>query len=468
MGLLEQARGVLLTHAFDADSDLTRLRELAPDLADRFEQLREALDSATDSRDPLSAEFLAESPGSSSLTPAPHSDLRQELAAEWRELTGRIRAAHPRLGLLRPVHEWDERELRAEAAAGPVSLVNVSSYGSDALVVTENSIDVVPLPDLDSQTTTTRQQAFQKALSDIHTSDTSRKHSLRAQQVVKDTLDWLWQSVTGPVLDHLNLPATPPGSWPRVWWSPGGVLGTLPLHAAALADGTPGALDRVVSSYTPTLRALHHARQRAARPASGRTLVVTVAEAAGLAPLPAARKEAEHLARLLPDATVLDGAAATHSAVLSALPQHAYAHFACHAQGDLQRPSGNRLVLHDHVARPLTVRDLARLRLPAVRLAYLSACDTLRTSPELADEAVHIVSAFQMAGFPHVIGSLWQVDDAIGARVAHEVYEALHTGRRGALDVDRTAEALHSTVRALRDDYPVTPSLWACQVHAGP
>jgi CHAT domain-containing protein len=124
-------------------------------------------------------------------------------------------------------------------------------------------------------------------------------------------------------------------------------------------------------------------------------------------------------------------------------------------------------VLHDHAEHPLTVRDLARLRLAGVRLAYLSACDTLRTTPELADEAVHIVSALQMAGFPHVIGSLWQVDDTIGAGVARDVYGALHTAN-GHLDVTRTAEALHATVCALRTRYPATPSLWACQVHAGP
>lgn len=478
VGLLEQARGVLLSHAFDADSDLTRLRETAPHLADRFEELRSALDTATESREQLSAEFPGEAPWNPAY-PAPTShpahsshasdaraDRRQQLAAEWRELTDRIRAEHPQLGLLRPVREWDERELRATAAAGPVVLVNVSPYGSDALVVTERSVDAVPLPGLDPRTTAARRQTFQDALVRIETPGTPRKQSQRAQHVVRDTLDWLWQAVTGPVLDHLRIPAAPAGPWPRVWWSPGGALGTLPLHAAAPA-GAPGALDRVVSSYTPTLRALHHARQRAARPAGTGTLVVSVAEAAGTAPLPGARRESAHLAGLLPGAAVLADTAATRSAVVSALPRHAYAHFACHALGDLERPSGSRLVLHDHTERPLTVRDLARLRLPSARLAYLSACDTLRTSPELADEAVHIVSAFQMAGFPHVVGSLWHVVDAIGADVARSVYEALHTGN-GALDVDRTAQALHATVRTLRDTYPETPSLWACQVHAGP
>lgn len=471
VGLLEQARGVLLSHAFDADSDLTRLREAAPDLADRFEQLREALDAATGDTDRAGAEFLDEPLEALRVPQAARADLRQRLAAEWQRLTERIRAEHPELGLLRPVREWDGHELRATAATGPVVLVNVSPYGSDALIVTEHDIDVVPLPELGPSAAVACQQALDDALARLGAPRVSHKQSLRAQGVVRETLDRLWHTVTGPVLDRLGMRPLPDGPWPRLWWSPGGILRTLPLHAAVPADGTPGALDRVVSSYTPTLRALHHARQRVARPASHPAttgaLVVGVPEPAGLAPLPGTRREAEHLARLLPGATLLTGAAATHSAVVSALPRHAYAHFACHALGDPERPSDSLLALHDHVERPLTVRSLARLRLPEARLAYLSACDTLRTSPELADEAVHIVSAFQMAGFPHVVGSLWQVVDGIGADVTRGVYEALHTGD-GVLDVDRTAQALHATVRTLRDTYPVTPSLWACQVHAGP
>ncbi|MFD5063472.1 MULTISPECIES: CHAT domain-containing protein [unclassified Streptomyces] len=78
-----------------------------------------------------------------------------------------------------------------------------------------------------------------------------------------------------------------------------------------------------------------------------------------------------------------------------------------------------------------------------------------------------VVSAFQMAGFPHVVGSLWHVDDMIGREVALGVYDALDRGD-GTLDVARTAEALHGAVRTLRDTYLQTPSLWACQVRAGP
>ncbi|WP_344530265.1 CHAT domain-containing protein, partial [Streptomyces rectiviolaceus] len=259
VGLLEQARGVLLSHAFDADSDLTRLRETAPGIADRFEELRDALDTATDGREPLDGEFLGEGPSNTSRASDARADRRQQLAAEWRQLTDLIRAEHPELGLLRPVREWHERELRATAAAGPVVLVNVSPYGSDALLVRERSIEAVPLPGLGPEPTTARRKAFQDALERIEAPATSRKQSQRAQQVVRETLAWLWQVVTGPVLDHLAVRAAPDGPRPRMWWSPAGALGTMPLHAAAPADGVSGALDRVVSSYTPTLRALHHA-----------------------------------------------------------------------------------------------------------------------------------------------------------------------------------------------------------------
>ncbi|QHY97118.1 CHAT domain protein [Streptomyces sp. S4.7] len=115
-----------------------------------------------------------------------------------------------------------------------------------------------------------------------------------------------------------------------------------------------------------------------------------------------------------------------------------------------------------------TVRDLARLCLPGARLAYLSACDTMRIRAELADGSVHLASAFQMAGFPHVVGSLWQVDDTVGARIARGLYERLAPDEGGPLSVEGTARALHRAVCEVRADHPRTPSLWACQVHTGP
>lgn len=181
-----------------------------------------------------------------------------------------------------------------------------------------------------------------------------------------------------------------------------------------------------------------------------------------------AREEAGWLARRLPYATVLADGAATRAAVVARLRDAAHAHFACHAVSDPLRPSNGRLMLHGPAHASPTVRDLARLRLPAARPAYLSACDTMRIGTELADASVHIASAFQMAGFPHVVGSLWQVDDTVGARVARRLYEQLAPDEGASLSVGGTARALHRAVCEVRADYPRTPSLWACQVHTGP
>jgi CHAT domain-containing protein len=59
-------------------------------------------------------------------------------------------------------------------------------------------------------------------------------------------------------------------------------------------------------------------------------------------------------------------------------------------------------------------------------LAFLSPCSTAEvTVPEFAEEGLHLTSAFQLAGFAHVVGSLWPVDDNICVDVAQKFYERL-------------------------------------------
>ena len=102
-----------------------------------------------------------------------------------------------------------------------------------------------------------------------------------------------------------------------------------------------------------------------------------------------------------------------------------------------------------------------------MQLAYLSACSTALTrAAELIDEAIHLTAAFQLAGFPHVIGTLWEIDDTIAATIADTFYTHLRT-RPDTLDTRHAADALHHAVRAVRDTYPRTPSLWAAHLHAG-
>jgi CHAT domain-containing protein len=177
--------------------------------------------------------------------------------------------------------------------------------------------------------------------------------------------------------------------------------------------------------------------------------------------LPGAEREAAVVRTHLPGAVdVVSGTSATRDAVVAALPQARVAHFACHGYSDLTDPSESLLLLADHHKHPLTVLELARLRLDA-DLAFLSACSTARPGGRLADEVIHLASAFQLAGYRHVIGTLWPIDDQPAVDFAELVHPAIAAGG------DITT-AVHTATRTLRDRYPDDPLVWASHVHVGP
>nr|MYR39021.1 CHAT domain-containing protein [Streptomyces sp. SID4944] len=157
----------------------------------------------------------------------------------------------------------------------------------------------------------------------------------------------------------------------------------------------------------------------------------------------------------------------TFAEVLARLPECAIAHFACHGDSHPSDPSMSRLLLADHAETPLTVASLAPVHLERAELAYLSACRTAAVDAgHLSDEAIHLASAFHLIGFPHVIGTLWEINDETAATVAHAFYAGLRDAH-GRPDTDRAPYALHAAIRAVRDTYPRTPTLWAAHLHAG-
>lgn len=82
-------------------------------------------------------------------------------------------------------------------------------------------------------------------------------------------------------------------------------------------------------------------------------------------------------------------------------------------------------------------------------LAYLSACGTGRITYErYLDENVHLISACQLAGFRHVIGTLWEVNDEVCVDVAKSIYEGMMRGDKADESVCR---GLHKATRELRD-----------------
>jgi CHAT domain-containing protein len=155
----------------------------------------------------------------------------------------------------------------------------------------------------------------------------------------------------------------------------------------------------------------------------------------------------------------LIGPEATVATVLRRLDGMARLHLACHGEQDLTGSTPARIHLADGV---VTIRDLARLDLAAAELAVLSACETVQGTAPLADEALTVASAIQLAGFRHVVGTLWAVPDGVAPRFADAFYRAL-----AAAGPDRGAHALHAAVRVLRARYPRAAHAWAGYVHVG-
>src|SRR5262249_20698808 len=144
----------------------------------------------------------------------------------------------------------------------------------------------------------------------------------------------------------------------------------------------------------------------------------------GAAPLSFAVGEIQSLTRRFPENTLsLVGAAATRASVLDAMARSEIAHLACHSRTELTDPSTSGLMLADGY---LTVADVLNQRRGTKELVILSACGTAASGDaSISDEPVHLASALQLAGYRHVIGTLWPVMDTLAALTAERFYAAL-------------------------------------------
>jgi tetratricopeptide (TPR) repeat protein len=514
--ILEQGRGILIGQSLELRSGAAELSAAAPELADRFEQIRSELDASVGpipelNPDPMS-DALATFDASRSAAAR-----RSELVAELDRLTGQIRELPGMAGFLRRPHFED---IASAAASGPVIFLNVSELRSDALVLRPSGVEAINLnavtPANVAQHVTMlgdAVRAFESAKASVQERGTAAAQEAikQAELAAGAVLDWLWRAVVAPVLAPVSYaPGSQrtPGEWassaraagqqaagpaagqlPRVWWLPVGLLSFLPIHAAVSRAGGTGALDLVVSSYAPTVAALTQARKNQ-RPLAAHEdmLVITMPVTPGAAELPGAAEEAELLTKRFRVGQVLGSwsratGQATRESVTDALPRHAFAHFACHASCDSKDPAASVLRLQDHQATPLTMADILALSLECGQLAYLSACETAITTPELANEGLHLMTAFGLAGYPQVIGTLWRIDDSAGYLMTDSIYRSMSqpaepgepsgtAARSGPGELAEpqpqlAASALHAATLKLRQQFPADPILWAAHIHSG-
>jgi CHAT domain-containing protein len=165
---------------------------------------------------------------------------------------------------------------------------------------------------------------------------------------------------------------------------------------------------------------------------------------------------------------------ASAQAVLHEIEDCDIVHFACHGVADYEDPSQSFLALRkdDESGHPeldkLLVKDIFDAQLRRPLLAYLSACSTAENISSIVDEHIHLTSAFQVAGFSHVIGSLYPTTDSVCTKVASIFYEKLFEGLKNELDQSKViAASLHYAIDRIRSKNPGMVLEWAPYIHSG-
>ncbi|EAS28135.3 uncharacterized protein CIMG_13603 [Coccidioides immitis RS] len=376
--LLELGRDIIAGLLMEMRGDITDLKEQYPHLADEFIHLREELDSPVD-------EMISSALTNGRASIDSRVKRRYEADQRFEELIKEIRTQPKFCNFLLPP---SAEGMMAAAKPDPIIVINMSAHRCDSFLVEPEPLHISKL------------------------------------------LEWLWNVVSRPSLEALGFANAPKDDFPRVWWIPTGPLSHLPLHAAGrhMDGSSETVLDRTMSSYASSIKALiyGHRRHRSTQSQSDHGVLVAMQETPGLAAsqtLPYAAVEVENLKKFCPELGLKPISPSLCKAdVLDCLRQCQIFHFAGHGLSHPTEPSRSCLLLEDWESKPLRVGDLRDLNLQKNPpfLAYLSPCSTGANEVyTLVDEGIHLVSAFQPAGFRHVVGTLWEVSDITASRAQY-------------------------------------------------
>ncbi|KAH6646219.1 CHAT domain-containing protein [Truncatella angustata] len=423
--LLEQGRALFATSVENLRPDMQELEEKHPELAEKFVYFAKEFDRPVlqnHFQDPQHKHLFWQSQNRRSF----------EASSGLRKVITHIRKLPDFEGFLKcPSAE----RLQSAARDGPIVLVNVSSYRCDAIMVELHRIRSLHLQAMDVEWL--------------------RQKVLRKNVVSPVILGWLWDVLAEPTLNALGFSQAPfQNAWPRVWWIPTGILTQIPIHAAGhhVGGSSETVLDRVISSYATSVKSiLNSHRHETPNLLSNDAVLIAMEETPGYSSLPSAGREVATIRDLCKEMG-LNPLEPRHvfGNVLSAMARCRLFHFAGHGFTDARDPSKSCLVLGSEPSR-LSISSVRKMNIGNRQpfLAFLSACGTARVrNSSFVDEGIHLISGYQLMGFRHVIGTLWEVDDGLCAEVAKVTYEVMRDGALGDVSVSL---GLHKATRELRD-----------------
>jgi tetratricopeptide (TPR) repeat protein len=320
------------------------------------------------------------------------------------------------------------KEMQAVTVLGPIAVINVSSYRCDAILVEIHQIRVLKLPSLNREEIEAKTESADLGSPEI--------------------LQWLWDAVTEPILNALGYIDCPSGDkWPRIWWIPTGPLTTFPLHAAGYHDRASGqtVIDRVMSSYSPSIKAMIQSR----RSQASSTVKEAVLAASEQPNLLYVTEEVEKIRQLCQamSLTPVDSSQSKKN-IISHLLRCKIFHFVSYGYTNESYLTHNK-----HLSVTFTNLFELNLRKSPPFLAYLSMWTT---DPSYAtrtiDQNIGLIRKCQLAGFRHVIGTLWNITET-GVNMATIIYEEM---RDSNLTDESVCRGLHNASRIFRDRWLTT------------
>lgn len=470
---LETSRGVISNLLLDTRNDLTVVKEHDELLAAEFADISSKLESNSAELSRLNQQLDSNWDMS--------SETRIKATKAFDTIIDKIRNLEGCSGFLqRP----DSEALQVLAGSSYIVVVNVASFRCDALFFSSNRIGQIWLSELNRQEAVDRANALTQAIANDNIITRSRTNAH-----FRELLGWLWKTLVKPIQTELQKEVK---GKIRICWVPTGVMTNFPIHAAADDTSNDNAMDTIISSYSTTISAIRFHKKKINRRANhnGQALLVSMNKTPDQLDLSFAEEEAtivhnllqppmQRTTRLSYPCTQPETSGATKDRVLSELRSAAIAHLSCHGIANYSEPSSSQLLLSDWQSDPLTVANITMERLPYARVAYLSACHAaVNRNASLLDEGIHLAGAFQLAGFPQVVGSLWQVNDRRAMQVSQRVWENL-ISENGTIEYERLGDALNLAMVELRqltkqfddedsdDEYDDEPFIWAPFVYLG-
>ncbi|KIK35922.1 hypothetical protein CY34DRAFT_811769 [Suillus luteus UH-Slu-Lm8-n1] len=357
--------------------------------------------------------------------------------------------------LLPPAYE----DLHAAARHGPVILLIASQFSCSAIIVpTSGEPHHVPLSSISLVDLNNLKERFTGAIRNA-----KWKNPTEPRNNLIVLLRIVWNEIMLPVVNVLeNVLKLKRRS--RIWLCPTAAFTSIPLHAAnpflTKADRSkePCLEDLYVCSYTPTLSALVRSRQLMKKRVTPSFVAIGQGQpgAGEGKALLAVDSELELVHKFVPataNRTTVSGDAATRAGALQALEENTWVHLACHGKQDPTQPYNSHFVMRDE---HLTLLDIMDKDIPHAEFAFLSACHTAVGDKETPDEVIHLAAGLQFSGFKSVIGTLWEVDDAVAKHVVEAFYKYMfHPKEDGVMDCTKAAWALNCATHAVKTKVPL-------------